>query len=65
MSEESSRRHEVSANTVTFLKSVSQNKPDCISAHMHFKKYRWAFPRPPSETRGLRLVGTPLPNDKS
>ena len=35
----SSRRDEVSAHTVTFPKIVSQNAPDCISAHIHFKKF--------------------------
>ena len=38
ISEKSSRRDEVSAHTVTFLKIVSQNAPDCISAHIHLKK---------------------------
>ena len=33
----SSRRDEVSAHAVTFLKIVSQNAPDCISGHFHFK----------------------------
>ena len=32
------RRDEVSAHTVIFLKIVSQNARDCISAHIHFKK---------------------------
>ena len=32
---------------VTFLKIVSQNAPDCISAHIHFKKFR---ERPSPET---------------
>ena len=26
--------------TVTFLKIVSQNAPDCLSAHLHFKTFR-------------------------
>ena len=39
ISEKSSRRDEVSAHTVTFLKIVSQNAPDCISVHIHFKKF--------------------------
>ena len=34
-------------SNINFLKSVSQNTPDCISSHIHFKNYRWAFPRPP------------------
>ena len=25
--------------TVTFLKIVSQNAPDCISLHIHFRKF--------------------------
>lgn len=35
----SSRRDEVSAHTVTFLKVVSQNASDCIFAHIYFKKF--------------------------
>ena len=34
ISEKTSRRHDVSAHTVTFLKIESQNAPDCISAHI-------------------------------
>ena len=32
------RRDEVSAHTVIFLKIVSQNAPDCISAHIKKKE---------------------------
>ena len=39
MLEKSPRRDEVIAHTVTFLKIVSQNAPDCISAHIHFKTF--------------------------
>ena len=39
ISEKSSLRDEVSAHTATFLKIVSQNAADCISAHIHFKKF--------------------------
>ena len=39
MSEKSSRPDEVGEHTVTFLKIVSRNAPDCISAHIHFKKF--------------------------
>ena len=42
--EKSSRHNKVIACTVTFLKIMSQNAPDCISAHIHFKH----FPRTPS-----------------
>ena len=38
ISEKSSRHDEVSAHTVTFLKIVSQNAPDFISAHILFNK---------------------------
>ena len=37
--EKSPRHDEVIAHTVTFLKIVSQNAPDCISAQIHFKKF--------------------------
>ena len=39
MSQKSSRRDEVGEHTVTFLKIVSWNAPDCISAHIHFQKF--------------------------
>ena len=56
-SEKSSRRDEVSAHTVTFLKIVAQNAPDCILAHIHFKKFRGGMPpEPPYEARGLRRI---------
>ena len=46
--ERSSKRDEVLAPSVTFLKIVSQNAPDCISAHIHFKKLpRGIAPDPP------------------
>ena len=32
-----SRQDKVIAQTVTFLTIVSQNAPDCISEHIHFK----------------------------
>ena len=45
MSEKSSSRDEVSADEVSipclrtlYDKIVSQNAPDCISAHIHFKQ---------------------------
>ena len=41
MSQKSSRRDEVGEHTVTFLKIVSWNAPDCISAHIHFQNFRW------------------------
>ena len=46
-SEKSSRRDEVSAHTVKFLKIVAQNAPDCILAHIHFKKFRGGMPPEP------------------
>ena len=58
ISEKSSRRDEGSAQTVAFLKIVSQNAPDCISAYIHFKKFPGGMsPDPPnswpSATRGF------------
>ena len=47
MSEKSSGRDEASAHTVTFLKIVSQNAPNCISAHIHFKKFPEGMPPDP------------------
>ena len=49
ISEKSCRRDEVSAHTVTFLKIVAQNAPDCILAHIHLKKFRGGGmpPEPP------------------
>ena len=41
-------RDEVNAQTVTFLKIVSQNAPNCISAHIHFKKFPEGMPPDPS-----------------
>ena len=35
--EKLSRQDKVIAQTVTFLTIVSQNAPDCISEHIHFK----------------------------
>ena len=50
----------------TFLKIGSQNAPDCISAHTHFKKFPGDHaPGPPKEDRGLRPLRTSPPNDKS
>ena len=43
----SSRRDEVSAHTGEFLKIVSQNSPDCNSAHIPFKIFPGACPRTP------------------
>ena len=64
--EKSSIRDEVSAHTVIFLEFVSQNVPDCISAHIHFKKFPGEHvPGPPEEARRLRLLGPSPPNDKS
>ena len=37
--EKSFRHDKVIAHSVTFLKIVSQNAPDCISVHIHFKKF--------------------------
>ena len=42
--EKSSRHDEVIAQTVTFLKILSQNAPDCISAHIHFKTFLGGLP---------------------
>ena len=39
VSEKSSSRNEVSSHTVTFLKIVSQNAPDCVSVHIRFQKF--------------------------
>ena len=49
--------------TLTFLKIVSENAPDCISTHIHFKKFLGdghasAYPpSPPQEARRLRPLG--------
>ena len=38
---------------------ISQNAPDCILAHIHFKKFpRGHAPGPPQERRSLRPLGT-------
>ena len=65
ISEKSSRRYEVSAQSLTFLKIVSQNAPDCISAHNLKKISRGACLRLPKEACGIRPLGTSPPNDKS
>ena len=66
ISAKSSRRDEGSAHTVTFLKIVSQNAPDCISAHIHFKTFPGGMsPDPPQESRGLWPLGASSANDKS
>ena len=64
-SEKSSTSDEVKAHTVTFLKIVSQNVPDCISADIHSKKFPGACSRTPKEARRLWPLGTSPPNDKS
>ena len=51
ISEKSSRRDEVSAHTVTFLKIVSQNAPECISAHLHLKKFPGSTPPDPPRSK--------------
>ena len=49
----------VSAHTAKFLKIVSQNAPDCISGHIHFKDAPGVYaPGPPWEARGLWPLGT-------
>ena len=66
MSEKSSKRDKVSAHTVKFLKIVSQNAPDCISTHIHLKKFPGDMP--PDLPRKLVAFGHEglLPtNDKS
>ena len=68
MSEKSSRRDEVGEHTVTFLKIVSRNAPDCISAHIHFKKFSLGgggSPRIPLRRRRLRPLRTSPLHDKS
>ena len=66
MSKKSSRRDEVSEHTVTFLKIVSQNAPDCTSVHIHFKNYRGGGGGGPlEEACRLRPLRTSPPNDKS
>ena len=46
--------------TVTFLKTVSQNAPDCISAHISLKKLFWGLaPGPPR-----KLVATQVFSSK-
>ena len=53
------RRDVVSAHTAKFLKIVSQNAPDCISGHIHFKDAPGVYaPGPPWEARGLWPLGT-------
>ena len=60
------RRDEGSAHTVTFLKIVSQNAPDCISAKYTFQKTSGGHvPGPPQEARGLWPLGASSANDKS
>ena len=47
---------------------MSHTSPDCISAHVHFKKLSdgWGvYPWTPQEACGLRSFGTSPPNDKS
>jgi len=67
ISEKSSRRDEVGEHTVTFLKIVSRNAPDCISAHIHFKKFSGGGGAAgcPKDARRLRPLGTSPLNDKS
>ena len=55
ISEKSSRLDEVSAHgTVPFLIIVSQNAPDCFSAHIHFKKCPRGTPPTPLGRSGPR-----------
>ena len=61
--EKSSRRDEVSAHTVTFLKIVSQNALDFIAAHILFKTFPGGMP--PDPLRGLWPLRTSPLNDKS
>ena len=65
ISEESSRRDEVSSLTVTFLKIVSQNAPSCILAHIHFKEFPGGMPPTPLGSSWPSPLGTSPPNDKS
>ena len=60
-----SRCHEVSVHTVIFLKIVSQNAPDCISAHIHFKKFPGGGACPWIPLGRYRPLGTSPQNDKS
>ena len=57
MSQKSSRRDEVGEHTVTFLKIVSWNAPDCISAHIHFQKFSVGGGEPPDPLRMLVAFG--------
>ena len=52
-------------HTVTFLKIVSPNAPDCISAHVHFKKFPGVGSGPLEEACRLRPLRTSPSNDKS
>ena len=46
--EKSFRHDKVIAHSVTFVKIVSQNAPDCISVHIHFKTFPGVLvPGPP------------------
>ena len=69
--EKLSRQDKVIAQTVTFLTIVSQNAPDCISEHIHFKTLQGGrgggllAPGPPMEACCLCPLGTSPPKDKS
>ena len=69
--EKLSRQDKVIAQTVTFLTIVSQNAPDCISEHIHFKTLQGGgggglrAPGPPREACCLCPLGTSPSKDKS
>ena len=66
--EKSSRWDEFSAHTVTFPRIVSQNAPDCISAHVHFKKFpggEACFQTPLGSLWPLATGDLSPPNDNS
>ena len=68
--EKLSRQDKVIAQTVTFLTIVSQNAPDCISEHIHFKTLQGGrggllAPGPPLKACCLCPLGTSPPKDKS
>ena len=62
------RRDVVNAHTAKFLKIVSQNAPDCISGHIHFKDAPGVYaPGPPGKLVAFGHSGLKHspPNDKS
>ena len=63
------RRDVVSAHTAKFLKIVSQNAPDCISGHIHFKDAPGVYAPGPPPGKLVAFGHSGLkhspPNDKS